>query len=102
MVIAMPVAVASRFDDRMCRITNSPIADLIIVWAKLKDGTDKPQIRGFIVSVVSSDIVNVIAVFRWNEIALACRHQRSAVRKPHIAYTLTHAVTQANSRCVRR
>jgi len=30
-------------------ITNSPIADVIIVWAKLKEGNDKPQIRGFIV-----------------------------------------------------
>jgi len=29
-------------------ITNSPIADVFIVWAKLKDEKDKEQIRGFI------------------------------------------------------
>jgi glutaryl-CoA dehydrogenase len=30
-------------------ITNSPIADLAVVWAKLPDASGKPDIRGFIV-----------------------------------------------------
>ena len=30
-------------------ITNAPVADVAIVWAKLDDGTGKPAIRGFIV-----------------------------------------------------
>jgi glutaryl-CoA dehydrogenase len=30
-------------------ITNSPIADMAVVWAKLPDASGKPEIRGFIV-----------------------------------------------------
>ena len=30
-------------------ISNAPVADLAVVWAKLRDETDKPVIRGFIV-----------------------------------------------------
>ncbi len=46
---AVKIAGGYRLNGAKMWITNSPIADLAVVWAKLADDDGKPQIRGFVV-----------------------------------------------------